>query len=81
MNYKVISKGLYAAGITVIVVAGIVAISQGWNRSEFGWILIPGAVLEIAGYGASILARNQDKERVAKELKAKTLKQDERKGQ
>jgi hypothetical protein len=37
--------------------------------------------LEIAGYGASILARNQDKERVAKELKAKTLKQDERKGQ
>jgi hypothetical protein len=80
MNYKAISKWLYIVGIATIVIGGIVAISQGWRRSEFVWILIPGAILELAGYGASVLARKQDKERVAKELEAKARKQNDPNG-
>ena len=78
MNYNKVSKALYAAGIIFIVVAAIIAISQGWSRSDAWWILIPGVVLELAGMGAGNLGRKQEKRRVAKELEDNSQSKKER---
>lgn len=76
MNYSSISKGLYASGVLVMIIVVIVAISQGWSRSEFWWILIPGFVLGAAAYAVNKLADKQEKERVSNELETKAFEPD-----
>jgi hypothetical protein len=68
MDYKKLSMVLYAAAFAVILIGAVIAIANGWSRSEGSWIIISACVLALIARGVNHLARNQERDRVAKEL-------------